>query len=78
MSMTVEELQSEAMKLSIDSRAELLSRLLISFEQSLDIDNEVADMWTAEAARRDKEMDNSSDAGIPGDEILKELRRTNR
>jgi hypothetical protein len=52
----------------------LLGRLMRSFTDALAMDQEVAEAWAQEAVRRDEEMESGSTAGIPADEVFKELR----
>jgi putative addiction module component (TIGR02574 family) len=74
MPMTVEQIEAEALKLPEQARAELLGRLMRSFADALAMDQEVAEAWAQEAVRRDEEMESGSTAGIPAEEVFKELR----
>jgi putative addiction module component (TIGR02574 family) len=74
MLMTVQQIEAEALKLPEQERAELLGRLMRSFTDALAMDQEVAEAWAQEAARRDEEMESGYTAGIPADEVFEELR----
>ena len=70
MSLTVDEIEAAARELPESARAELLERLLRSFEQDLDLDKSVAEAWAEEAERRDEEMSRTGDPGIPAEEVF--------
>ena len=70
MSLTVDEIEAAARNLPENARAELLERLLRSFEQDLDLDQSVAEAWAEEAERRDAEMSRTGDPGIPAEEVF--------
>ena len=74
MSMTVEQIEAEALKLSEPARAELLGRLMRSLTDTLAVDQDVAEAWAQEAIRRDEEMESGSVVGIPAEEVFEELR----
>jgi len=74
MPMTVEQLESEALQLPEQARAELLGRLMRSLVDTPAMDRDVSEAWTQEAVRRDEEMDSGSVVGIPADEVFAELR----
>jgi len=74
MPMTVEQIEAEALRLPEQARAELLGRLMRSFTDALEMDQEVAEAWAQEAVRRDEEMESGSAAGISAEEVFKELR----
>jgi hypothetical protein len=73
-SLTVDEIEAAARELAQDARAELLGRLMRSFEQDLDIDEGAAQAWADEAERRDEEMTRSGDPGIPAEEVFARVR----
>ena len=70
MSITVEALEAEVLKLAPRERSRLLERLIIS----LDADAEVEEAWAREADRREAELDSGAVAAIPGDQMMKRLR----
>ena len=70
MSITVEALEAEVLKLAPRERSRLLERLIIS----LDADAEVEEAWAREADRREAELDSGAVAAIPGDQMMERLR----
>lgn len=74
MSLSVDEIEAEALKLPEGSRAELLERLMLSFQRSLDWDDPIARTWAEEAERRDQEMTATGDEGVPAEEVFRQLR----
>ena len=74
MSLTVDEIEAAARELAQDARAELLGRLMRSFEQDLDIDQGAAQAWADEAERRDEEMTRAGDPGLPAEEVFARVR----
>ena len=70
MSITVEALEAEVLKLAPSERSRLLERLIIS----LDADAEVEETWAREADRREAELDSGTVAAIPGDQMMERLR----
>jgi putative addiction module component (TIGR02574 family) len=74
MSMTVEQIEAEVLKLPEQAQVELLGRLMRSLAETAAIDPDVAEAWAQEAIRRDKEMESGSVAGIPAEEVFAELR----
>ena len=67
---TLTDLEQEAMKLPVSSRASLASRLLASLPAILsDADNGVA-----EALRRDAELDQDQGAGMTLDELRRAVK----
>ena len=73
MTMTVEQIESEALKLPEQARADLLGRLMHSLTDVADRD--VAEAWAQEAVRRDDEMESGSVAGVSATEVFEELVR---
>jgi putative addiction module component (TIGR02574 family) len=73
MSPAVERLKSEIAMLSDDERAKLADYLRSTLE-SAEV-REVEKAWTEELKRRDAEMSSSQVQGIPGDQVLAELRK---
>ena len=70
--MSIDELETEALKLDPKSRARLAEKLLASLENLSDEEN--ARIWAEEAARRDAEWDQSSQPGRPAAEVFREAR----
>jgi len=66
--MSVEELESEALKLAPQSRARLAERLLASLDELSE--QESAQLWAAEAQRRDAEMDSVRDSSRPAEAVF--------
>ena len=70
MTMTLEALESEVLRLAPADRAHLLDRVVAS----LDTDAERDAAWDAVAARRDAEMDSDASTVVALDEALTRLR----
>jgi hypothetical protein len=70
MSIPLEALEAEVLKLLSGSRAHLLDRLIASLET--DADNSEA--WALEAERRDAEVDGDKVSTVPSGELLERLR----
>ena len=70
MSITIETLEAEVLKLAPSERSRLLERLILS----LDADAEVEDSWAREADRREAELDSGAVTAIPGDQMMDRLR----
>lgn len=73
MSLTLDQITEEAMKLPADSKALLADKLVESLE-SEDPD-EIQLLWSAEAIRRRDEVRSGQVQPIPGEEVLEEVRR---
>lgn len=78
MSMTLEELEAEALKLPGDVRARLAERLLTSLEDdgSNDDPTEVGSLWDAEIQRRLNLLDQGLMATAPASDVIARARRT--
>ena len=72
MSLTIDQLTTEAMHLPVSSRAELAERLVESLDFSEE--DEIKQAWTAEAIRRRDEVRSGEVKTIPGDVVLAEIR----
>ena len=72
MSLTIDQLTTEAMHLPVSSRAELAERLVESLDFSEE--GEIQQAWTAEAIRRRDEVRSGEVKTIPGDVVLAEIR----
>ena len=70
--MTIEELEAQALKLDPRARARLAGKLLKSLEDLSDEEN--AQLWAEEAARRDADLDAHPRSGRPADEVLRDAR----
>ncbi len=68
MSENLEEVMNVAMKLSLEERAKLVSRLLLSLDEPSE--SEVERLWLLEAKRRLKEYQEGKVKGIPADEVF--------
>jgi hypothetical protein len=73
MSLTLEQITEEAMKLSPDSKALLADKLVESLE--LEEPDEIHRLWSAEAIRRRDEIRSGREQPVPGKEVLEEVRR---
>jgi len=74
MSLTIDQLEQEAMRLPAASRARLADKLVESLD-STEID-EIQRLWADEAVRRSDEVRSGHVTSIPGEEVLAEVRRT--
>lgn len=70
--MSIEELESEAMKLDPKARARLAGKLLESLDTLSEAENERA--WAEEAERRDRDLGSDRDGGRSADEVLRDAR----
>jgi putative addiction module component (TIGR02574 family) len=70
MSLTVEALEAELLRLSATERARLIERLIAS----LDADPAVEEAWAAEVERRHAQIESGAVTPIPGPEALSGLR----
>lgn len=69
-SISLEALEAEVLKLPAADRSHLLERLIVS----LDSDPEIEEAWEREADRREAELESGSVAAIPGEEAMLRLR----
>jgi hypothetical protein len=70
--MSIEELESEAMKLDPKARARLAGKLLESLDTLSEAENE--QLWAEEAERRNHDLDSNQDSGRDADEVLRDAR----
>lgn len=70
MSLTLEALESEVLRLSTADRARLLDRVVAS----LDADADCEAAWDAVAARRDAEIEKGLSTVVPVEDVLAQLR----
>jgi hypothetical protein len=65
-------LEQEALRLSVEDRADLAAKLLLSLETGLE--EGVADNWLREARRRAGEIDNGRLKLVPASEVRRRVR----
>jgi len=68
--MSIDEIESAALKLAAAQRARLAERLLESLEQLSDEEN--AKLWAEEAVRRDQEWDADPSVGRPANDVMRD------
>ncbi len=73
MSLTVDEITTEAMQLSMSSRAELAEKLVGSLDFSEE--NDVQRAWAEEAIQRRDDVRFGKVQTIPGEQVLAEVRQ---
>jgi putative addiction module component (TIGR02574 family) len=69
MPMTIQKIESEALSLDIQSRANLVGKLLLSLDEPTV--SEVERLWLDEAERRLNDYRTGKVQGIPGNEVFK-------
>lgn len=69
---TIESIQRAALQLQPGARAQLTHTLVQSLASLPEAD--MAELWLAEAERRDAEMDSGQVQGVPGDDVFRRLR----
>ncbi len=76
LSMTTEEIVAAALKLEHKERAELASRLIRSLDEEEEkfSPEECERLWLEESERRLEELEQSRVKGIPGEQVMRELR----
>ena len=74
MSMTLQQIEHEALQLSPSSRADLAERLVSSLD-SAELD-EIQKRWGVEAIRRRDEVRSGKVVPIPGADVTSEVRRS--
>lgn len=72
LSMSIEEIEAEALKLDPKARARLAERLLESLEALSDQENER--LWAEEAERRDAQWDAAPGTARPVGDVLRDAR----
>lgn len=70
MSITVEEIEAEALNLPTSQRARLVEKLIASLDADPDIEN----AWAAEVERRHAEIESGLVSLLPGAETLAKLK----
>jgi putative addiction module component (TIGR02574 family) len=74
MAVSLEELEAQALKLSIKERSRLIHRLIISIDGEPDgTPEEIARAWEEEIARRVEEIDSGQVQLIPGKEVFAKI-----
>lgn len=75
MAVTLEELEAQALKLSIKERSELVHRLIVSIDGEPEgTPEEIAKAWDEEIARRVADMDAGRTKWNSVEEVMTELR----
>ncbi|MBI4558450.1 MAG: addiction module protein [Candidatus Hydrogenedentes bacterium] len=67
----LDNVMAEAMALTLEDRAQLVGRLLLSLDEPSD--SEIERLWLEEAARRLKEFREGTVQGIPADEVFRRV-----
>lgn len=70
--LTIESIEEAALQLQPDARVQLTHFLVQSLASLPEAD--FAELWLAEAERRDTEMESGQVAGIPGEEVFRRIR----
>ena len=70
--MTIEQVESEALKLNPKARAELAEKLLRSLEDLSDED--IQRLWADEAVRRDAELDSGKASMRDAEDVFRDAR----
>jgi putative addiction module component (TIGR02574 family) len=65
--MNLQQIESDALHLSVEDRAELAQKLLLSLDSPSE--EEIAADWLAEAQRRSKDLDDGVVQAIPAEEV---------
>ena len=68
--MSIDEIESAALKLAAADRARLAERLLESLDQLSDEEN--AKLWAEEAIRRDEELDADPGSARPATDVMRD------
>jgi hypothetical protein len=72
MAMNVENLEAEAMKLSLEARARLAKKLILSLDSPSDEEN--LTLWVTEAERRLRDLRKGKAKEVPAAEVLRRAR----
>ena len=70
--MNCEQLEAEIMKLSLDMRAKLAERIILSLDAPSDEEN--LRLWVTEAERRLKELREGKAKEVPAEEVFRKAR----
>ncbi|HEY0157460.1 MAG TPA: addiction module protein [Thermoanaerobaculia bacterium] len=71
MERTLEEITSEVLQMSVESRAALAKRLLDSLDELTPEENER--LWVEEAARRYRQLKDGTATSVPSEEVFARL-----
>jgi putative addiction module component (TIGR02574 family) len=75
MAATLEQIEAEAMQLSLEERGELVHRLIVSLDgEPEDSPEDVAKAWEAEIERRIDDLEAGRTHLIRADEVIREAR----
>lgn len=74
MAISFEQLEAEVMKLSLDARARLAEKLILSLDAPSEEEN--LRLWVAEAERRLRDLREGKAKEIPAEEVLRRARTT--
>ena len=69
---TAKQIEAAAVKLPRRDRTRIVNKLIKTLQTERD--REIVDLWAAEAERRNKEMDEGKEIGIPMEEVMAQLR----
>ena len=72
--MTVDELETEVLKLPLESRAELAHRILMSLDEMEESDPEHERLWLEEIERRYRAVQQGTAHLTPAEEVLAAIR----
>ena len=72
MGMDLKDIEHEAMKLSVEDRAALAARLILSVNAPSEEGN--LELWVGEAERRLREWRDGTAEGVPVDEVFRRAR----
>ena len=70
-----EELEGEALHLTLQERSRLASRLLESLDDGDDLSDDLSDEWLSEIRQRVKSLDDGSAKLIPHSEVMTRVRK---
>ena len=74
MAMNDEQLEAEIMKLSLDARARLAEKLILSLDAPSDEEN--LRLWVAQAERRLRDLREGRAKEIPAEEVFRRARQS--
>jgi len=70
--MSIDKIETEALKLDPKARARLAGKLLESLENLTEEEN--AQLWAEESQRRDTDLDTRADSSRPANEVFRDVR----
>lgn len=74
MASKMEEIEKEALLLSIDERSSLIHKLIISLEENEKEDQNVTENWNKEIKQRYENYKTGKSKAIPAEEVLEKLK----